>query len=65
MSEAAPADADAGGEVEPAGHFRLYLGAAPGVGKTYAMLSEGHRRQERGADVVAGFVEAYGRPRTE
>ncbi len=62
VSEAAATDAD---EVEPAGHFRIYLGAAPGVGKTYAMLSEGHRRQERGADVVAGFVEAYGRPRTE
>ena len=65
MSEAAPTDTDAAGEVEPAGHFRIYLGAAPGVGKTYAMLSEGHRRQERGADVVAGFVEAYGRPHTE
>jgi two-component system sensor histidine kinase KdpD len=65
VSEAAAADADAVGEVEPAGHFRIYLGAAPGVGKTYAMLSEGHRRQERGADVVAGFVEAYGRPHTE
>src|ERR1700685_2018633 len=51
--------------VEAAGHFRIYLGAAPGVGKTYAMLSEGHRRQERGGDVVAGFVEAYRRPRTE
>jgi two-component system sensor histidine kinase KdpD len=61
----APADADAAGEVEPAGHFRIYLGAAPGVGKTYAMLSEGHRRRGRGADVVAGFVEAYGRPHTE
>jgi len=65
VSEAAAADADAVGEVEPAGHFRIYLGAAPGVGKTYAMLSEGHRRQDRGADVVAGFVEAYGRPHTE
>jgi two-component system, OmpR family, sensor histidine kinase KdpD len=65
VSEAAAADADAVGEVEPAGHFRIYLGAAPGVGKTYAMLAEGHRRQERGADVVAGFVEAYGRPHTE
>jgi len=65
VSEAAQAGADAGGEVEAAGHFRVYLGAAPGVGKTYAMLSEGHRRQERGADVVAGFVESYGRPLTE
>jgi two-component system, OmpR family, sensor histidine kinase KdpD len=61
----AEAGADADGEVEPIGHFRIYLGAAPGVGKTYAMLSEGHRRQGRGADVVAGFVEAYGRPHTE
>ncbi len=58
-------DAEAAGEVEPAGHCRVYLGAAPGVGKTYAMLSEGHRRLGRGADVVAGFVESYGRPRTE
>jgi two-component system, OmpR family, sensor histidine kinase KdpD len=53
------------GEVEAAGHFRIYLGAAPGVGKTYAMLSEGQRRRGRGADVVAGFVETYGRPLTE
>ena len=59
------AEADAVGEVEPAGHFRLYLGAAPGVGKTYAMLSEARRRRSRGADVVAGFVETYGRPLTE
>jgi K+-sensing histidine kinase KdpD len=58
VSEASAADAAATGEVEPAGHFRIYLGAAPGVGKTYAMLSEGHQRQGRGADVVAGFVEA-------
>jgi two-component system sensor histidine kinase KdpD len=54
-----------GSVVEPAGHFRIYLGPAPGVGKTYAMLSEGHRRRGRGTDVVAGFVEAYGRPLTE
>jgi K+-sensing histidine kinase KdpD len=65
VGQAAAADADAAGEVEPTGHFRIYLGAAPGVGKTYAMLSEAQRRRERGADVVAGFVEAYGRPRTE
>jgi two-component system sensor histidine kinase KdpD len=58
-------DADAAGEVDPAGHFRVYLGAAPGVGKTYAMLSEGQRLRARGTDVVAGFVEAYGRPLTE
>ncbi len=46
------------------GHLRVYLGAAPGVGKTYSMLKEAHRRKERGADVVIGFVETHGRPRT-
>jgi two-component system sensor histidine kinase KdpD len=47
------------------GRLRVYLGAAPGVGKTYAMLDEGHRRRERGTDVVVGYVETHGRPRTE
>ncbi|MFF3672611.1 ATP-binding protein [Streptomyces sp. NPDC002120] len=47
------------------GKLRIYLGAAPGVGKTYAMLSEAHRRIERGTDCVVGFVEHHGRPRTE
>ena len=65
VSDVAPAETDATGEVEQVGPFRIYLGAAPGVGKTYAMLSEGHRRLARGADVVAGFVESYGRPHTE
>jgi two-component system sensor histidine kinase KdpD len=51
--------------VEPAGRFRVYLGAAPGVGKTYAMLNEGRRRRQRGADVAIGFVECHGRRRTE
>ncbi|GAA0959884.1 DUF4118 domain-containing protein [Actinocorallia libanotica] len=46
------------------GKLRIYLGAAPGVGKTYAMLGEGLRRRERGSDVVAGLVEHHGRPRT-
>jgi two-component system, OmpR family, sensor histidine kinase KdpD len=46
------------------GTLRVYLGAAPGVGKTFAMLNEGRRRRERGEDVVAGFVEAHGRART-
>ena len=58
-------DADTDGVVEAAGHFRLYLGAAAGVGKTYAMLCEGQRRRERGADVVVGFVECHKRPHTE
>ncbi|WP_262704982.1 MULTISPECIES: ATP-binding protein [Streptomyces] len=47
------------------GKLRIYLGAAPGVGKTYAMLSEAHRRIERGTDCVVAFVEHYDRPRTE
>ncbi|WP_433152332.1 DUF4118 domain-containing protein [Actinomadura nitritigenes] len=46
------------------GRLRVYLGAAPGVGKTYAMLCEGRRRLERGTDVVVGYVETHGRPRT-
>ncbi|SEB94654.1 two-component system, OmpR family, sensor histidine kinase KdpD [Nocardioides exalbidus] len=47
------------------GRLRVYLGAAPGVGKTYAMLDEGHRRLERGTDVVVGYVETHGRAKTE
>src|SRR5438270_3884744 len=46
------------------GRLRIYLGSAAGVGKTYAMLNEGHRRAERGADVVVGFAEAHARPHT-
>jgi two-component system, OmpR family, sensor histidine kinase KdpD len=47
------------------GDLRLYLGAAPGVGKTYAMLAEAHRLTEQGVDVVVGFVETHGRTATE
>jgi two-component system sensor histidine kinase KdpD len=47
------------------GQLRVYLGAAPGVGKTYKMLEEGHRRRERGTDVVVGLVEVHGRRVTE
>jgi two-component system, OmpR family, sensor histidine kinase KdpD len=64
-AEREAAGSDASDAVEAAGRFRIYLGAAAGVGKTYAMLNEGHRRQERGADVVVGFVESHGRPLTE
>jgi two-component system, OmpR family, sensor histidine kinase KdpD len=46
------------------GQLRIYLGSAAGVGKTYAMLCEGHRRAERGTDVVVAFVETHGRPHT-
>jgi two-component system sensor histidine kinase KdpD len=47
------------------GLLKVYLGAAPGVGKTYAMLGEGRRRASRGTDVAVGFVETYGRPFTQ
>ena len=46
------------------GTLRIYLGAAAGVGKTFAMLTEGRRRAEYGEDVVVGFVETHGRPKT-
>jgi two-component system sensor histidine kinase KdpD len=46
------------------GQLRIYLGAAPGVGKTFAMLDEGWRRRERGTDVVVGYVETHGRAKT-
>lgn len=46
------------------GRLRIYLGASPGVGKTYAMLDEGRRRAGRGSDVVIGVVETHGRVQT-
>ena len=46
------------------GELRIYLGAAPGVGKTFAMLGEAHRRLERGTDLVAAVVETHGRTKT-
>ena len=45
--------------------LRIYIGAAPGVGKTYEMLQEAHALRSRGLDVVVGFVETYGRRDTE
>ena len=64
-AEAVANTADTDSVVEAAGHFRIYLGAAAGVGKTYDMLNEGKRRLERGTDVVVGFVECHKRPLTE
>jgi two-component system sensor histidine kinase KdpD len=51
-------------ETDGRGRLRVYLGMAPGVGKTFRMLEEGHRRVERGTDLVVGFVEAHNRPHT-
>jgi two-component system sensor histidine kinase KdpD len=45
--------------------LRIYIGAAPGVGKTYEMLQEAHALRARGLDVVVGYVETYGRMDTE
>lgn len=45
--------------------LRIYIGAAPGVGKTYEMLQEAHAQRARGLDVVVGYVETYGRADTE
>lgn len=65
MGRAVTAESDAADTVEAAGHFRIYLGSAAGVGKTFAMLNEGQRRRERGTDVVVAFVETHRRPLTE
>ncbi len=47
------------------GRLRVYLGAAPGVGKTYAMLEEGHRLRASGRDVVIAYVEPHARSDTQ
>ena len=50
---------------EGRGHLKIFLGAAPGVGKTYAMLTSAHGEKAGGRDVVAGLVETHGRAETE
>src|ERR1700730_10991506 len=45
--------------------LRVYLGAAPGVGKTYQMLEEAHLLKRQGADLIIGFIEPHGRADTE
>ncbi|PNU05615.1 sensor histidine kinase [Novosphingobium guangzhouense] len=50
---------------EGRGRLKIFLGAAPGVGKTWEMLTEGHQRREAGLDVVVGVVETHGRRETE
>src|SRR6185436_9383787 len=46
------------------GHYRILVGMAPGVGKTYRMLQEGHQALEEGRDVVIGYLESHDRPET-
>ncbi|MEO5337296.1 MAG: sensor histidine kinase KdpD [Magnetospirillum sp. WYHS-4] len=50
---------------EGRGHLKIFLGAAPGVGKTFAMLETAHERRREGGDVVAGVIETHGRRETE
>jgi two-component system, OmpR family, sensor histidine kinase KdpD len=66
MNHTGQSRSDQAGHIAPAGRgqLRIYLGSAAGVGKTFAMLSEGHRRRERGTDVVVAFVETHGRQHT-
>src|SRR6201986_5305926 len=47
------------------GRLKIFVGAAPGVGKTYEMLQSAHAKQKAGADVVVGFIETHGRAETE
>jgi two-component system, OmpR family, sensor histidine kinase KdpD len=64
MSTDGLADVRADRRAGSRGQLRIYLGSAAGVGKTFAMLNEGHRRRDRGTDVVVAFVETHGRPHT-
>lgn len=50
---------------ENRGKLKIFIGYAPGVGKTYSMLNEGNRRYKRGQDVVVGYAEAHGREETD
>jgi len=53
------------GETLPPGRLKIFLGAAPGVGKTFIMLREAQQRRREGRDVVVGLIETHGRQRTE
>lgn len=65
ISVTATPAAGKGNQQKRRGRLRVYLGAAAGVGKTYAMLNEGRRRKSRGTDVVVGYLEAHSRPQTQ
>src|SRR6201995_948720 len=59
LLEAAPREAN------PPGQLKIFVGAPPGVGKTYEMLQSAHAKLKAGTDVVVGFVEPHGRAETE
>ena len=50
---------------ESKGHLKIFLGYAPGVGKTFTMLNEANRRLKRGDDIVIGYLESHGRSETD
>src|SRR3978361_1820132 len=52
-------------ESDPAGQLKIFVGPAPGVGKTYEMLQSAHAKRKAGIDVVVGVVETHGRVETE
>src|SRR5438034_10421696 len=52
-------------ENDQAGRLKIFVGAAPGVGKTYEMLQSAHAKLKAGVDVVVGVAETHGRPETE
>jgi two-component system, OmpR family, sensor histidine kinase KdpD len=52
-------------QTETHARLRIYIGAAPGVGKTYSMIEDAHTFRRQGIDLVVGFVESHGRPDTE
>ena len=52
-------------KTEARARLRVYIGAAPGVGKTYTMLEDGRALKTRGVDVIIGLVETYDRAETE
>src|SRR3984893_5835189 len=63
--QAAPSGAMAAPVARRRGRLKVYLGATPGAGKTFAMLKEARERRQRGEDVVIAYVETYARVRTE
>src|SRR5689334_23213655 len=52
-------------QTEQHARLRIYIGAAPGVGKSYSMLEDAHAFRREGVDVVVGLIETYGRAETE
>ena len=65
LKERTKAGLDAAREEGRIGKLRIFVGAAPGVGKTYEMLQQAHARKKDGYDVVVGIVETHGRRETE